>query len=61
MKIIRIVLLVANGGWLLVLVAGLAVANMKWSFPAVIPLVMFSLIIAGNVAYIWRVPPRKID
>jgi len=58
MKIIRIVLLVANGGWLLILAVGLLLADMNWSLLQAIPVVVFSLIMAGNVAYIWRVPPR---
>jgi len=58
MKIIRIVLVVANGGWLLILLVGLVLAEMKWSLLQAIPVVVFSLIMAGNVAYIWRFPPR---
>jgi len=58
MKIIRIVLLVANGGWLLILAVGLLLADMNWSLLQAIPVVVFSLIMAGNVAYMWRVPPR---
>ena len=60
MKIIRIVLLIANGGWLLILAAGLVLADMKWSLPMAIPLVVFSLIMAGNFAYIWRFPPPRL-
>ena len=61
MKIIRIVLLVANGGWLLILATALVLADMKWSLLAAIPVVVLSLILAGNFAYVWRFPPRKID
>lgn len=61
MKIIRIVLLIANGGWLLILAAGLVLADMKLSLSAAVPLVVFSFIMTGNFAYIWRFPPRKID
>jgi len=58
MKIIRIVLLVANGGWVLILAVALLLAEMKWSLVEAIPVVLFSLMMAGNVAYIWRFPPR---
>ena len=61
MKIIRIVLLVANGGWLLILATALVLADMKWSLLAAIPVVVLSLILAGNFVYVWRFPPRKID
>ena len=58
MRIIRIVLLIANRGWLLILIVALLLAEMRWSLLEAIPVVMFSLIMAGNVAYIWRFPPR---
>jgi len=61
MKIIRIVLLVANGGWLLILAVALLLAEIKWSLLEAIPVVVFSLMMVGNVAYIWRVLPRQID
>jgi hypothetical protein len=54
MKIIRFVLLVANGGWLLILAVALLRAEIKWSLLEAIPVLMM----AGNVAYIWRFPPR---
>jgi hypothetical protein len=54
----RIVLLMANGAWLLILVVGLLLANIQWSFPMAIPLVLFSTIMAGNFFYIWRFPPQ---
>jgi hypothetical protein len=56
MKIIRIVLLI-NGGWLLGLVVAVLVTEMKWSLAA-IPVGVFSFILAGDVAYIWRCRPR---
>jgi uncharacterized membrane protein (DUF485 family) len=59
MRTIRIVLLIANGGWLLILVVGVVLADIKWSVPIAILLVVFSFIMAGNFAYIWRFPPRK--
>jgi len=61
MRTIRIVLLIANGGWLLILVVAVLLAEIKWSVPMAIPLVVFSLIMAGNFAYISRSPPRKIE
>ena len=61
MRTIRIVLLIANGGWLLILVVAILLAEIKWSVPVAIPLVVFSLIMAGNFAYIWRFPPRKFE
>ena len=61
MKIIRIVLLVANGGRLLILAVALLLAEIKWSLLEAIPVVVFSLMMVGNVAYIWRVLPRQID
>jgi hypothetical protein len=45
----------------LILVVAVLLAEMKWSLLVAIPVVVFSLILAGNVAYIWRFPPRKID
>jgi len=58
MRAMRIVLLIANGGWLLILVVGLLLANINWSLPMAIPLVVFSFIMAGNFFYIWRFPPH---
>jgi hypothetical protein len=59
MRSIQIVLLIANGAWLLILVVAVLLADMKWSVPMAIPLVVFSFIMAGNFAYILRFPPRK--
>ena len=59
MRTIQIVLLIANGGWLLILVVGVLLTDIKWSVPMAIPLVVFSFIMAGNFAYIWRFPPRN--
>ena len=61
MKIIRIVLLIANGGWLFILATALVLADIKWSLLAASPAVVLSLILAGNLAYVWRFPPHKID
>ena len=58
MKIIRIVLLVANGGWLLILAVALLLAEIKWSLLETLPVVVFSLMMVGNDAYIWRVLSR---
>jgi hypothetical protein len=61
MRAIRIVLLIANGGWLLILAVALLLAKINWSLSQAVPVVVFSLIMAGNFAYIWRFPPRKVD
>jgi len=59
MRAIRIVLLIVDGGWLLILAVAVLLADIKWSVSVAIPLVVFSFIMAGNFAYIWLFPPRK--
>ena len=61
MRIMRILLLIANGGWVLILVVAILLAHIEWSLSVAIPLVVFSSIMVGNFAYIWRFPPRKIE
>ena len=56
MKVIRIVLLIANGGLLLIMVAGLLLVARSRNFIQAIPIAVWSFILAGNVAYIWRCP-----
>ena|SRR5215467_8524633 len=50
MKIIRIVLLGANGGSLLILIVGLLLADMKWSLPVAVPLARRKAPDVGDVA-----------
>ena len=65
MRAMRIVLLIANGGWLLAFVAALFVVATEglqggpnWSLLFAIPVVAFTFLLAGNVAYIWRSRPH---
>jgi hypothetical protein len=62
MKIIRVVQLIANGGYLLFLgasVVALLQEGVELSLLRAIPFVAFGFVLAGNVAYVWRVPSRK--
>jgi hypothetical protein len=61
MKIIRIVLLIANGLYLVLSVVGVVAflrAADVLSLLSAIPLVVFIFLLAGNFAYILRCPPR---
>jgi hypothetical protein len=61
MKVIRVVLLIANLSYLLLLgaaVVALLQAGADLSLFRAIPFAMLGFVLVGNVAYIWRCPPR---
>jgi hypothetical protein len=61
MKIIRMVLLITNGIYLLTSVVGVVAllrAGVELPLPRTVGVFGFSFLLAGNVAYIWWYPPR---
>jgi hypothetical protein len=61
MKIIRIVPLIANGGWqllLVVAVVALLLAGVELPLLHALPFVVSGFVLAGNVGYIWRTVRR---